>query len=274
MNVARGFTRRNGSATRTIVSSPIPAATLVLFRDGPANASGAPEHLFVERATTMVFAGGAVVFPGGRVDPGDYHLAARFPHLDPEDAAARIAAVRETIEEAGIVVGIGAGIGAGISANVEVLRAALSQGTALGPLLDAHGLTLDLDTLVPFARWCPNFKETRTFDTHFYLARVDAGHAEARVDATENTRLFWATAADVLARAEAGEVKIIFPTRRNLERLAMLDSFDTARAHAAAHPVTTITPWIAAHEGKQHLCIPDGLGYPVTSETLTSAFRG
>ena len=248
------------------MSSPIPAATLVLFRDGPANGSGAPEHLFVERATTMVFAGGAVVFPGGRVDPGDYELAARFPHLLAEDAAARIAAVRETIEEAGIAVGM--------DADVEVLRTALAAGTALGPLLDKHGLTLDLDALVPFARWCPNFKETRTFDTHFYLARVAADHAEARVDATENTHLFWASAADVLARADAGEVKIIFPTRRNLERLATLDSFATARIHAAAHPVTTITPWVEEQGGTQRLCIPDGLGYPVTSETLERAMRG
>jgi 8-oxo-dGTP pyrophosphatase MutT (NUDIX family) len=244
------------------VTDPIPAATLVLFRDGPQG----PEHLFVERAATMVFAGGAVVFPGGRVDPGDYELAARFPHLDPLDAAARIAAVRETIEEAGIAVGM--------DPDVEALRTALSAGAALGPLLDTYGLTLDLDALVPFARWRPNFKETRTFDTHFYLARVDADHAEARVDATENTHLFWATAAQVLARAAAGEVKIIFPTRRNLERLALLDSFETALAHAAAHPVTTITPWVEAHNGTERLCIPPGLGYPVIFEPMDQVRRG
>lgn len=241
---------------------PIPAATLVLFRDGPLG----PEHLFVERATTMVFAAGAVVFPGGRVDPGDYELATRYPHLDPVDAAARIAAVRETIEEAGIAVGI--------EADVEVLRTALGEGAALGSVLDALGLPLDLDRLVPFARWCPNFKETRTFDTHFYLAQVEADHAVARVDATENTHLFWATASQVLDRAAVGEVKIIFPTRRNLERLATLDSFDTARVHAAALPVETITPWVEERDGKQHLCIPDGLGYPVTSETFDQAMRG
>lgn len=213
----------------------------------------------------MVFAGGAAVFPGGRVDPGDYDLAARFPHLDAVDAAARIAAVRETIEEAGIAVGI--------DADVEVLRRALADGTALGPLLDAHKLSLDIDTLVPFARWCPNFNETRTFDTHFYLARVEADHAEARVDATENVHLFWATATDVLRRADTGEVKIIFPTRRNLERLAMLTSFEAASEHAAAYPIETITPWIEEREGMQHLCIPDGLGYPVTTKTLQKAMR-
>ena len=244
------------------MTDPIPAATLVLFREG---ASGA-EHLLVERAATMVFAGGALVFPGGRVDPGDHALAARFAHLDPDDAAARIAAIRETIEETGIA--------AGINGDVETLRTALLEGATMETLVDRHAVALDLDALVPFARWCPNFKETRTFDTRFYIARVDADHAEARVDATENVHLFWARAADVLAMADAGEAKIIFPTRRNLERLAVFASFADAESHAASHPITTITPWVEERDGERLLRIPDGLGYPVTAETLHTAFRG
>ena len=244
------------------MTDPIPAATLVLFRDGPEGC----EHLFVERAATMVFAGGALVFPGGRVDPGDYALAARYPHLDPDDAAARVAAIRETIEETGIAISI--------DGDVEALRAALFEGATMATLVDRHSVALDLDALVPFARWCPNFKETRTFDTRFYLARVDPDHAEARVDATENVRLFWARATDVLAMADAGEAKIIFPTRRNLERLATLADYDAATAHAATHPVAMITPWIEARDDAHHLCIPEGLGYPVTAEPLGTTFRG
>ena len=244
------------------MTDPIPAATLVLFRD----AMGAPEHLFVERAATMVFAGGALVFPGGRVDPDDRALAARFPQFDPDDAAARIAAIRETIEETGVAVGI--------DGDVEVARSALLGGATMVTLTDQMGFTLDLDALVPFARWCPNFKETRTFDTRFYIARIDPDHAEARVDATENVHLFWASAADVLAMAEAGNAKIIFPTRRNLERLALLADYTAARTHAALHPIETITPWIDDRDGARRLCIPEGLGYPVTSEVLERAMRG
>lgn len=246
------------------MTDAIPAATLVLFRDR----AGGPEHLFVERAATMVFAGGAVVFPGGRVDPGDILAAKRFPGLDPEDAAARIAAIRETIEEAGIAVGFDG------PADVDAMRAALHGGAAIGDLIDAHGLSLNLDALVPFARWCPSFKETRTFDTRFYLARVDRDHAEARVDRTENVHLFWDTAANVLNRADERKVKIIFPTRRNLERLARFDGFDDARIQAAAYPIRTITPRIEQRNGRQHLCIPEGCGYPVTSEELSTAMRG
>ena len=76
---------------------PIPAATLVLMRPG----SEAPELLFIERAKTMAFAAGALVFPGGRIDEDDHLLAARIG-IGLDDAAARIAAIRETIEETGI----------------------------------------------------------------------------------------------------------------------------------------------------------------------------
>src|SRR5215210_4170304 len=77
---------------------PIPAATLVLVRDRPA---GPPELLMVERAAGMAFAGGALVFPGGRIDEADQEGAGDLP-----DGAARVAAIRETIEETAIPVGL------------------------------------------------------------------------------------------------------------------------------------------------------------------------
>jgi 8-oxo-dGTP pyrophosphatase MutT (NUDIX family) len=262
--VAHGVAPRKRRVSWEAMSVPptVPAATLVLFRDGP----DGPEHLFVQRAQTMAFAGGAIVFPGGRVDPGDLELADRFAHLDRDDAAARIAAIRETVEEAGLLVGL--------DGNVTQLRAHLLTGSTLGDLIDRHDLRLDLDALVPFARWSPKLHQTRNFDTRFYLARVDADHAEASVDETENTHLFWARPADVLLRAAAGEVTVIFPTARNLERLALFAAFEDAVAHAAAHPVDPITPFIEFRDDVRHICIPEGLGYPVTAEAMTSATRG
>jgi hypothetical protein len=133
-----------------------------------------------------------------------------------------------------------------------------------------------LAKLVPWARWRPAAFErvTRVFDTRFYL--VDAGDAElnAVVDATENTLLFWASAAEVLSMADEQQVKIIFPTRRNLERLAQFDGFHSAAAHAAEYPVSMIAPNIDDRSDGKYLCIPDGHGYPVTAELLGTALRG
>ncbi len=245
----------------------IPAATLVIFRDA---ANGPPELLFVERAKAMAFAGGALVFPGGRVDPGDHALAAMLGKAD-DDTAARIAAVRETIEEVGLPVGLSP---IPSPERVERLRAALHAGVALGEALAAAEAGLDLNALDYFARWRPAHAHARIFDTRFYLARLPAGAPKARVDATENVRLFWGTAAEVLADADAGLATIIFPTRRNLERLAQFADFEAAVTDARAHRVRTVTPWTEIRDGVEHLCIPDDLGYPVTSQPMSDAVRG
>jgi 8-oxo-dGTP pyrophosphatase MutT (NUDIX family) len=245
----------------------IPAATLVIFRD---RGSAPPGLLMVERAKAMVFAGGALVFPGGRVDPGDHALAAELGR-DAEDGPARIAAIRETIEEAGVPVGL---TPAPDREALAAIRAGLHSGESLGLLLDRHALTLELDALTYFARWLPAHAHMRIFDTRFYLARWPDGAAEPQVDATENVRLLWASAREVLADCDAGRATVIFPTRRNLERLAQYASFADAIASAHAYPPRTITPWAEEREGAPHLCIPDDLDYPVTSEKLTGAIRG
>ncbi len=252
----------------------IPAATLVIFRE---RVGAPPELLMVERAQKMAFAAGAMVFPGGRIDPGDHALArALMPGHDGEvqddgEAAARIAAIRETIEEAGVPVGL---VDVPAPATLDEMRRGLHAGVPFGDVLRDAGVTLDLEALVPFARWRPAHRHMRIFDTRFYLARLPTDAPAASVDRTENVRLVWASAASVLADADAGRLSIIFPTRRNLERLARFDSFDEAVAHARATPVRVVTPWTEWRDGEERLCIPEDLGYPVTSEAIGSAMRG
>ncbi|MBA3676695.1 MAG: NUDIX domain-containing protein [Sphingosinicella sp.] len=241
----------------------IPAATLILMRAG----QSAPEILVMERAETMAFAAGALVFPGGRIEPQDEALAATE---EVDDAAARIAAIRETIEETGVAAGLLPQPDQELSAAI---RADLASGIPFADTLAEHGLSLDLDALTPFARWCPNFRKTRRFDTLFYVAEAPSGAHPASADETEAVRAFWLSASDVLASVEAGGAHVIFPTRRNLERVARFASVDEARADAERHPVTKITPWIEQREEKKWVCIPEGLGYPVTAELLETARR-
>jgi len=241
---------------------PIPAATLVLMREA---AQGPPEQLVTERTGHMAFAAGALVFPGGRIDADDHRTA----ELLGSDAA-KIAAIRETIEETGLAPGLAPAPDAAV---VAALRLGLSDEEPFASLLEAHGLTIDPDALVPFARWCPNFRETRRFDTLFFLAEAPADAPEPEVNEHEVVRAFWACAADILAEIEAGRAHAIFPTRRNLERLAGFASIAEARADAARHPVTKVTPWIEERGGETLLCIPEGIGYPVTTELLETARR-
>ena len=243
---------------------PVPAATLVLMRDMP---DGPPELLMMERPDHMAFAAGALVFPGGRIDAQD-HLAADRLDDGSEALAARIAAVRETIEETGVapVPGLGA-------EQVEAVRAGLFADRDFAELLEEAGVALDLAGLVPFARWCPNFRETRRFDATFFLAAAPAGAGEPTPQPGEVTRAFWASARDVLAELDAGRAHAIFPTRRNLERLALYGSFAEALDDSERHQLRTITPWVEERDGRRWVCIPDDLGYPVTAEPLETARR-
>lgn len=245
---------------------PIPAATLVLFRhrDGEA-----PELLVVERSAKMAFAGGAIVFPGGRIDPDDHMIGERHA-LDTEEAAARIAAIRETLEESGIAIGFDAPSPDWI---VEA-RAHLHAHKPFSALLPQGGEELDLDALVPFARWCPPFREARVFDTRFYIARAPDDAPDPVVDDTENVSSFWASAQAVLDAADRGDVSVIFPTRRNLERLALFSHFDEAEVHARSFPIETVAPFFEERDGVKYLCIPTHLGYPVTFEPISTVRRG
>jgi 8-oxo-dGTP pyrophosphatase MutT (NUDIX family) len=246
----------------------IPAATVVIFRHCPEG--GPPQLLMVQRAKEMRFAGGAAVFPGGRIDEADRVLAARLaPDADPDIAASRIAGIRETLEETGLGIGIEQPLSAIEAAEARLLL--LDRGE-LAPVLDQFGWTLDLERLVPFAHWCP--RAEGAFDTRFFLFDLGTGAVNVTVDATENTRLFWASAIEALRLADAGDIKVIFPTRRNLDRLALFASFAEARAQAEAFPVRMIVPRKVDRDGERWLTIPDDLGYPVTAQNMATVSRG
>ena len=80
-------------------------------------------------------------------------------------------------------------------------------------------------------------------------------------------------AAALLDRIAAGSDHAIFPTKRNLERVARFASIDEARADARHYALDTIVPWIEQRDGEDHVCLPADRGYPVTSEPLATAFR-
>ena len=186
----------------------IPAATLVLMRECE---DGRPQILMVERHAKMAFAGGAMVFPGGRIDPGDHALAENAALVTgvPDDklqAAGRIAAIRETLEETGIAVGFDPMPDA---VGAAQMREGLHEQGDFGAMLAAGGYRLDLSVMTPWARWKPNFKQERTFDTWFFLAE-EPHRQRAEADGGESVSSRWASAAEILEDAEAGRCAVIF----------------------------------------------------------------
>jgi 8-oxo-dGTP pyrophosphatase MutT (NUDIX family) len=241
----------------------IPAATLIVVRDCP---DGPPELLMVERASGMAFAAGAWVFPGGRIDDADRQLG-NTTGIDP----AAVAALRETLEETAVPVGLSPSPDA---ATARALQDVLIADKPFAEVLAQNGLMLEADAVTQFARWVPKFHAVRRFDTLFFVARCPSGEWQPRVIEGECTAAEWMTARDLLDRDQRGEARLIFPTRRNLERLAQHASFDEIRADALAHPIEPVTPWVEERDGERFITIPGHLGYPVTQERLEGLWRG
>ena len=246
-----------------MADDPIPAATLIVVRERPA---GPPELLMVERAEGMAFAAGALVFPGGRIDAADRELAGELGI-----EAAAVAAVRETIEETAVPIGI-----APVPTEHDAieLQRALVADQAFATLLTEGNLRIEAEALIPFARWVPKFHAVRRFDTLFYVARCPDGEWRPRVMEGECAGAEWLTAAAVLEREQCGDARLIFPTRRTLERLAQHATFDAIRADALAHPIEAVTPWVEERDGEKFITIPAHLGFPVTQERLDGLWRG
>ncbi len=258
--------------------TPIPAATVLLLRD--TNGGADPlEVLMVERHADIGFAGGALVFPGGRIDPGD-HNPLWAEHADglPDDpalAAAMVAAAREAFEEAGILLARDARniVTNDVTSALNDRRAAIEADDALFlQMIREEKLRLACDQMVLFARWVAPPRLHKRFDTWFFAAATPPGQ-EAREDGNEATEAIWITPGDALRARADGSRKLIFPTARNVELLGESKSVNAVFKHAEARVIEPITPDVIMRDGAAYLTIPTDLGYPVTEERLDADQR-
>lgn len=240
--------------------TPRLAATVLLLRDDPF------EVLMVKRHERAFFPS-ALVFPGGTVDDDDW-AAHWLPHLTgheelaDQERAQRIAALRETWEEAGILV----------SPGIAALPAA-GATTPFRELVEAAGATLDLADMAHFGHWVTPAMVPKRFDTHFYLARAPHGQ-DAICDGGETVSLEWVQPADAIARAEAGERSILFSTLANLRRLAESTTIDQAMAAAHARERFTVHPQSEALPGGgRRIFIDEAAGYPQSEWFFAEAPR-
>ncbi|SMF32893.1 hypothetical protein SAMN02982917_1613 [Azospirillum oryzae] len=206
---------------------PHPAATLILLRDGPDGL----ELLVMERHAGLRFAPGATVFPGGRLEPADHDplWRARWPQGEPPaDLAHRIAALRECVEECGML----PTCAPPSSAALAELRRGLAAGEGFAAALARVGVAPALDRMAVLARWITPEMLPRRFDTLFFLVTAPDGQ-EPVCDGGEAVAALWATPRRLLAEEEAGRRRLVFATRMTLLRLAGCADMAAAMACAA-----------------------------------------
>lgn len=220
------------------------------------------EVLCVRRHDRSGFLGGAIVFPGGKVDLADADpawaqastgFAARAP-AEPAALAFAVAALRELLEEAGLAVVAGGEVSPG---TVAELRASAREPAApgLAAALAARGLRLDTARLTTLSRWVTPEAEHRRFDTRFYVLVAPAGQ-DAEHDEHETTESFWAAPAAVLARWDAGEVMLAPPTSHTLTVLARARTVDEVLALARTHPLEAVCPHFTLDGADAVLALP------------------
>jgi len=219
--------RQQQNETEIVI--PRRAATVMLVRDEPF------EVLMVKRNAREPFAS-ALVFPGGVVEPEDYseswlahlHGDASFSL---EERALRIAACRETWEEAAILPGGRGGL---------LSKDALSDQPFLETVI-RHGVRLALGDLVNFAHWITPQGLPKRFDTYFYICRASRA-ATGQCDGRETVALEWVQPVEALAMAERGERALLLPTRENLKLLAQSGTCEAALDAARGRKIIPFTP--------------------------------
>ncbi len=225
-------------------STPKDAATIVVAKD----TTDGPRIFCVERNKKSRFLGGAIVFPGGKLDPADrdpsWALLSTPPRAARDDVAPNdetlralvVAAVRETLEEAALLISTSEIV----DAEVLALRTSLAHDpSTLASFLQKRKLVLDGASLHPFARWVTPSAESRRYDTRFFLARAPNGQSGAH-DMHETMASFWARPSELLLRFDRGEVQIAPPTHRTLETFATAKDVDEMFAiadHACLLPI-------------------------------------
>ncbi|MDB4950727.1 MAG: hydrolase [Gemmatimonadetes bacterium] len=263
-----------GLAERVAAAAePVPAraaSTVVLVRD---SAEG-PQALLLRRHGRAGFAADAWVFPGGTVDGADRDpalselmdgpppswWAARMALADEGEALGYVAAaIREAFEETGILLARGtSALGEGQA--TELRRALLAGEIQLADVARTAGVTLCAGDMCYVAHWITPAPEPRRYDTRFFLAAVTPEDV-CVPHAAEMTDSAWLSPRAAVDRYRRGEMKLLPPTVKTLERICGFPSVAAIRDSLRDEPVPARLPVMERR--------PDGIAIVVRDQGMS-----
>ena len=253
------------------------ASTVIVLRE----TDGGLETFLLCRHHQSGFMGGAHVFPGGKVDPSDAEPSWRARVGQPtEEVTARlgeedtevglgllVAAVRETFEEAGVLL-------ASTAADVDLAgaRERLHEGASFSELASDIEMKIDSMALTPYARWVTPKMESRRFDTRFYIAMLPEDQTASH-DGTETTSATWLRPAGAIEDMHAGRIKLAPPTVRTLDWLAQFDDAKSVIADALSRKPPLVRPRLVTSDDGWFLALPGDPEHPESDAVLPGATR-
>jgi len=246
-------------------ATPRPAATMILARDG---ANGI-ETFMVVRNKGMDFLGGAMVFPGGKLEDSDRDPALR-PHCrgdaewDDLWLGLRVACIRETFEESGVLLARPRG-GEDFLTDARMhelepkyCKALHAGDVSMLEMVQAEDIELATDALVYFAHWVTPEIRPKRFDTHFFLAPAPPGHVASH-DGLESTDSEWADIDNVFDSIRSGRRQVMYPTQCNLAALNRSPTVAEALAAARDSEVVRVLPKYI--DGERYIPAAAGIGH-------------
>ena len=251
----------------------IPASTVLIIRNGKNDI----EVFMVVRHHQIDFASGALVFPGGKVDTKDIDPNIRdfiIPDKDyaDEELSFRIAAIRESYEESGVLF-------ANYKEDENLINNEKleelhrwrdkfnNNETSMQEFAKKENLKFSTESLIPFAHWITPDLMPKRFDTRFYLAAVPDGHQGIH-DGNESVDSLWISPKQAIEDCLSEKRTIIFPTRMNLEKLRNSKTVEEALSNARKQRIVTVIPKLEKTGDSVFLTIPKEAGYGDVKEPL------
>ena len=251
----------------------IPASTVLIIRNGKNDI----EVFMVVRHHQIDFASGALVFPGGKVDTKDIDPDIRdfiIPDKDyaDEELSFRIAAIRESYEESGVLF-------ANYKEDENLINNEKleelqkwrdkfnNNETSMQEFAKKENLKFSTESLIPFAHWITPDLMPKRFDTRFYLAAVPDGHQGIH-DGNESVDSLWISPKQAIEDCLSEKRTIIFPTRMNLEKLRNSKTVEEALSNARKQRIVTVIPKLEKTGDSVFLTIPKEAGYGDVKEPL------
>ena len=261
-----------------VSSKPVTdASTVILLREKGAGL----ETFMLCRHARSGFLGGAHVFPGGKVDAGDcdpgwqkrfdrpsHDLAGLLGEEHGDGALGLwVAAIRETFEEAGVLIADCAS-----AADLYEARKRLNTGTPFLDIAAAIELAVHSTVLTPYARWVTPKMESKRFDTRFFVAALPKGQLAAH-DGTETTSAVWLRPDDALCAMHDGAIKLAPPTVHALRWLTELHSIEAAIEGASSQKPPLVRPRVVADGQGWFLALPGDPAHPEQAPVLPGSTR-
>jgi 8-oxo-dGTP pyrophosphatase MutT (NUDIX family) len=273
-----------------ITTPPRASATVVLLRDEPQKGL---QVFLLRRHKASAVLGGAYVFPGGKLDDADcspdmqayldasadeLHRALGEPEISPYEAAGLyVAAVREVLEECGVLLACLSDIKA--TAHDAIQRQqwqkALHSGQSFADVLEGAGLRLDTQHLAPWSRWITPVQPSVTnkrFDTRFFIAVLPHGQHPIH-DSIEAIDSVWLTPMDALARYWAGDLPLVPPQIMTLVSLLPYARTSNVLQAARAQIPPVVLPETFDDDGLRTMCYPGDELHSISKRAMPGPTR-